>query len=52
VGWAEPGLGRRPTAKNTGVRKMPNAVTPIIPANTAAPNSRRLSAPAPSGTSS
>ena len=33
--------------KNTGVRKTPKAVTPIMPANTAVPRVRRISAPAP-----
>ncbi len=36
------------TAKKTGVRKTPNAVTPSIPPRTAAPAPlRRISAPAP-----
>ena len=35
------------TLKNTGVRKMPNSVTPNMPLNTASPSVRRISAPAP-----
>src|SRR6516162_9502758 len=35
--------------KNTGVIKMPNKVTPIMPAKTAVPSVRRISAPAPRG---
>src|SRR5262249_13748031 len=35
------------TQKNTGVKKMPNSVTPSIPLNTANPSDRRISAPAP-----
>ncbi len=35
------------TKKNTGVRKMPNRVTPIMPLNTAVPSDWRISAPAP-----
>ena len=33
--------------KNTGVRKMPNSVTPSMPLNTAVPSVCRISAPAP-----
>ena len=33
--------------KNTGVRKMPNSVTPNMPLKTAVPSVRRISAPAP-----
>ena len=33
--------------KNTGVRNMPNSVTPNMPLNTAVPSVRRISAPAP-----
>ena len=35
------------TKKNTGVRKMPNDVTPSMPLKTAVPRVRRISAPAP-----
>ena len=35
------------TKKNTGVRKTPNRVTPIMPLNTAVPSERRISDPAP-----
>ena len=34
--------------KNTGVSRMPNSVTPIMPLNTAVPRACRISAPAPS----
>ena len=40
-------LNQRTTEKNTGVRKMPNRVTPNMPAKTAVPSERRISAPAP-----
>jgi hypothetical protein len=33
------------TEKNTGVRKMPNNVTPIIPLKTAVPRACRISGP-------
>ena len=33
--------------KNTGVRTMPNRVTPTMPLKTAVPSVRRISAPAP-----
>ena len=45
-------VARCTTTKNTGVRKRPNAVTPSIPANTAVPSARRISAPAPSASTS
>ena len=35
------------TLKKTGVRKIPNAVTPSMPLKTAVPRVRRISAPAP-----
>ena len=35
------------TEKKTGVRKIPNIVTPSIPLNTVVPSVRRISAPAP-----
>ena len=40
------------TEKKTGVRKMPNSVTPSMPLNTAIPSDRRISAPAPAATTS
>ena len=40
------------TEKNTGVRKMPNSVTPTMPLKTAIPSDRRISAPAPVATAS
>ena len=40
------------TEKKTGVRKMPNRVTPSMPLNTAIPSDRRISAPAPAATAS
>ena len=38
------------TEKKTGVKKMPNKVTPIIPLNTAVPSACRISAPGPLAT--
>src|SRR5262249_56996498 len=35
------------TKKNTGVRKTPNAVTPLMPLSTDVPIERHISAPAP-----
>src|SRR5262249_19610374 len=35
------------TLKKTGVRKIPNRVTPSMPLKTATPSVRRISAPAP-----
>ena len=40
------------TKKKTGVRKMPNSVTPSMPLKTAVPSVRRISAPAPSASTS
>ena len=45
-------LRPRMTEKKTGVRKIPNNVTPTIPLNTAIPNDRRISEPAPDATTS
>ena len=35
------------TEKNTGVKKIPNSVTPIMPLKTAVPSACRISEPAP-----
>ena len=35
------------TEKNTGVRKIPNKVTPIMPLKTAVPSACRISEPGP-----
>ena len=40
------------TKKKTGVRKMPNSVTPSIPLKTAVPSDLRISAPAPDAVNS
>ena len=40
------------TMKKTGVKKMPNSVTPNMPLKTAVPSARRISAPAPLATTS
>jgi hypothetical protein len=45
-----PGFGPKNfmiTEKKTGVKKIPNKVTPIIPLNTAVPTACRISAPGP-----
>jgi hypothetical protein len=45
AGWGAgfPPPNQPRTWKNTGVRKMPKAVTPSIPENTAVPSDRRIS---------
>jgi len=48
----EPEVHFRMTWKNTGVKKIPNKVTPSIPKKTAVPRVRRISAPAPSAMTS
>ena len=45
-------LNPRMTEKKTGVRKIPNSVTPTMPLNTAIPSDRRISEPAPEATAS